>query len=106
MLNCDYCIANHCRRQYKTISMYFRRHFSLALTLRVVPIILMRIKGLLLTNHMQKEMEMILLLPFIKVLIVITLLFGLWVLLGGSVLFAFVSVLITGLLVVRQQDFI
>lgn len=66
----------------------------------------MRIKGLLLTNHMQKEMEMILLLPFIKVLIVITLLFGLWVLLGGSVLFAFVSVLITGLLVVLQQDFI
>lgn len=106
MLNCDYCIANHCRRQYKTISMFFRRHFTLALTLRVVPIILMRIKGLLLTNHMQKEMEMILLLPFIKVLIVITLLFGLWVLLGGSGLFAFVSVLITGLLVVRQQDFI
>ena len=86
--------------------MFFRRHFSLALTLRVVPNILMRIKGLLLTNHMQKEMEMILLLPFIKVLIVITLLFGLWVLLGGSVLFAFVSILITGLLVVRQQDFI
>lgn len=39
---------------------------------------------------------MILLLPFIKVLIVITLLFGLWVMLGGSVLFAFISVLITG----------
>jgi hypothetical protein len=51
-------------------------------------------------------MEMILLLPFIKVLIVITLLFGLWVMLGGSVLFAFISVLITGLLLVRQHDFI
>ncbi|AGN88204.1 hypothetical protein DFO56_10148 [Kosakonia sp. AG348] len=49
---------------------------------------------------------MILLLPFIKVLIVITLLFGLWVLLGGSVLFAFISIVITGLLLVRQHDFI
>ncbi|MGY5957464.1 Phage shock protein G [Kosakonia sp. BK9b] len=49
---------------------------------------------------------MILLLPFIKVLIVITLLLGLWILCGGSVLFAFISVLITGVLVVRQHDFI
>jgi len=49
---------------------------------------------------------MILLLPFIKVLIVITLLFGLWVLCGGSVLFAFISILITGLLVVRQHSLI
>lgn len=49
---------------------------------------------------------MILLLPFIKVLIVITLLFGLWVLCGGSVLFAFISILITGYLLYRQQDFI
>ncbi|XTZ36881.1 hypothetical protein ACQYRI_12850 [Salmonella enterica] len=49
---------------------------------------------------------MILLLPFIKVLIVITLLFGLWILCGGSVLFAFISILITGLLVIRQHDFI
>lgn len=49
---------------------------------------------------------MILLLPFIKVLIVITLLFGLWVLCGGSLLFAFISILITGLLVVRQHSLI
>lgn len=49
---------------------------------------------------------MILLLPFIKVLIVITLLFGLWILCGGSVLFAFISILITGLLVVRQHSLI
>lgn len=49
---------------------------------------------------------MILLLPFIKVLIVITLLFGLWVLCGGSVLFAFISILITGVLVIRQHSLI
>lgn len=49
---------------------------------------------------------MILLLPLLKVLIVITLLFGLWVLLGGTVLFAFVSVLITGLLLIRQHHLI
>ncbi|MNB97235.1 hypothetical protein D3C75_444580 [compost metagenome] len=47
---------------------------------------------------------MILLLPLIKVLIVITVLFGLWVLCGGSVLFAFVSVLITGFLLLRQYN--
>lgn len=46
---------------------------------------------------------MILLLPLFKVLIVITLLFGLWILCGGSVLFAFISVLITGFLLVRQH---
>ena len=49
---------------------------------------------------------MILLLPLFKVLIVITLLFGLWILCGGSVLFAFISILITGLLVTRQHDLI
>ena len=49
---------------------------------------------------------MILLLPLLKVLIVITLLFGLWVVCGGSVLFAFISVIITGCLLYRQQDFI
>ena len=47
---------------------------------------------------------MILLLPLIKVLIVITVLFGLWVVCGGSVLFAFVSVLITGFLLLRQYN--
>ncbi|CAI9408288.1 Uncharacterised protein [Lelliottia amnigena] len=46
---------------------------------------------------------MILLLPLFKVLIVITLLFGLWILCGGSVLFAFISVLITGFLLLRQH---
>lgn len=46
---------------------------------------------------------MILLLPIFKVLIVITLLFGLWILCGGSVLFAFISVLITGFLLLRQH---
>jgi len=46
---------------------------------------------------------MILLLPLFKVLIVITLLFGLWMLCGGSVLFAFISVLITGFLLLRQH---
>lgn len=49
---------------------------------------------------------MILLLPLVKVLIVITVLFGLWVLLGGTILFAFVSVLITGLLLIRQHNII
>jgi hypothetical protein len=49
---------------------------------------------------------MILLLPLLKVLIVITLLFGLWVVCGGSVLFAFISVIITGCLLYRQQDLI
>lgn len=49
---------------------------------------------------------MILLLPFFKVLIVITLLFGLWVLWGGSLLFAFLSIIITGVLLIRQQDLI
>ncbi|WP_165462583.1 hypothetical protein [Atlantibacter sp.] len=49
---------------------------------------------------------MIMLLPLFKVLIVITLLFGLWVLLGGTVLFAFVSVLITGLLLVKPHNLI
>jgi len=47
---------------------------------------------------------MILLLPFFKVLMVITLLFGLWVLCGGSVLFAFLSILITGFLLLRQYN--
>jgi len=47
---------------------------------------------------------MILLLPFFKVLMVITLLFGLWVLCGGSVLFAFLSVLITGFTLLRQDN--
>ena len=46
---------------------------------------------------------MILLLPLLKVLIVITVLCGLWVLLGGTVIFAFVSVLITGFLLVRPH---
>ncbi|MBB3324383.1 hypothetical protein FHW74_003918 [Atlantibacter sp. RC6] len=49
---------------------------------------------------------MIMLLPLLKVLIVITVLFGLWMLLGGTVLFAFVSVLITGLLLIRQHNII
>lgn len=49
---------------------------------------------------------MILLLPLLKVLIVITLLFGLWVVCGGSVLFAFISVVVTGFLLYRQHDFI
>lgn len=47
---------------------------------------------------------MILLLPLVKALIVITLLFALWVLCGGSVLFAFISVLITGCLLIRQHN--
>ncbi len=48
---------------------------------------------------------MVLLLPLLKVLIVITLLFSLWLLCGSSVLFAFVSVLITaGLLVKQSRD--
>lgn len=47
---------------------------------------------------------MILLLPLLKVLIVITLLFGLWVICGGSVLFAFISILITGFLFLRQRN--
>lgn len=55
--------------------------------------------------HMQKENEMVLLLPLLKVLIVITLLFSLWLLCGSSVLFAFISVLITaGLLVKQNRD--
>jgi len=58
--------------------------------------------GAVLAIHIQKENKMILLLPFFKVLIVITLLFGLWVLCGGSVLFAFLSVLITGFMLLRQ----
>lgn len=49
---------------------------------------------------------MILLLPLFKVLIVITLLFSLWLLLGGSVAFAFISILITGCLLLRQQTLI
>ncbi|VYU62381.1 Uncharacterised protein [Metakosakonia massiliensis] len=49
---------------------------------------------------------MILLLPFIKVLIVITLLFSLWVVYGGSILFAFVSIIITGCLLIRQPDIV
>lgn len=56
--------------------------------------------------HLQKENNMILLLPLVKVLIVITVLFGLWVLLGVTILFAFVSVLITGLLLIRQHNII
>ncbi len=47
---------------------------------------------------------MILLLPLFKVLIVITLLFGLWILCGGSVLFAFISILISGLLLLRPHN--
>ncbi len=55
--------------------------------------------------HMQKENEMVLLLPLLKVLIVITLLFSLWVLCGNSVLFAYVAVFITaGLLVKQSKD--
>ena len=54
--------------------------------------------------HIQKENIMVLLLPFFKVLIGITLLFGLWVLCGGSVLFAFLSVLITGFMLLRQYN--
>ncbi|STQ59413.1 Uncharacterised protein [Pseudescherichia vulneris] len=49
---------------------------------------------------------MVLLLPLFKVLIVITLLFSLWVVCGGSILFAFISVLITGCLLIRQQSMI
>ncbi len=49
---------------------------------------------------------MIMLLPLFKVLIVITLLFGLWLLCGGSVIFAFISVLITGCLLFRQHSLI
>lgn len=49
---------------------------------------------------------MILLLPFFKVLIVIALLFGLWLLCGGTVIFAFISILITGLLLIRQHNMI
>ncbi len=47
---------------------------------------------------------MILLLPLLKVLIVITLLFGLWILCGGSVLFAFISILLTGWFLHRQHN--
>jgi len=54
--------------------------------------------------HMQKENEMVLLLPLLKVLIVITLLFSLWLLCGSSVLFAFVSILITAGLLVKQHS--
>jgi hypothetical protein len=52
----------------------------------------------------RRRIKMILLLPFFKVLMVITLLFGLWVLCGGSVLFAFLSVLITGFMLLRQDN--
>lgn len=47
---------------------------------------------------------MILLLPLLKVLIVITVLFSLWLLCGGSILFAFVSILITGFLVIKEHN--
>ena len=47
---------------------------------------------------------MILLLPLLKVLIVISLLFGLWLLCGGSILFAFVSILITGCLLIKEHN--
>ncbi len=47
---------------------------------------------------------MILLLPLFKVLIVITVLFSLWLLCGGSILFAFVSVLITGFLLIKEHN--
>lgn len=47
---------------------------------------------------------MILLLPLFKVLIVITVLFSLWLLCGGSILFAFVSVLITGYLLIKEHN--
>ncbi|CBA29989.1 unknown protein [Cronobacter turicensis z3032] len=47
---------------------------------------------------------MVLLLPLFKVLIVITLLFGLWLFCGGSILFAFLSVLITGFILFRQHN--
>lgn len=47
---------------------------------------------------------MILLLPLLKVLIVITVLFSLWLLCGGSILFAFVSVLITGFLLIKEHN--
>lgn len=57
-------------------------------------------------THAEGNTTMILLLPFLKVLIVITLLFGLWVLWGGSLLFAFLSIIITGVLLIRQQDLI
>ncbi len=47
---------------------------------------------------------MILLLPLLKVLIVITVLFSLWLLCGGSILFAFVSILITGFLLIKEHN--
>ncbi len=47
---------------------------------------------------------MILLLPLLKVLIVITVLFSLWLLCGGSILFAFVSILITGFMVIKEHN--
>lgn len=47
---------------------------------------------------------MILLLPLLKVLIVITVLFSLWLLCGGSILFAFIAVLITGCLLIKEHN--
>ncbi len=47
---------------------------------------------------------MILLLPVLKVLAIITLLFGLWLVCGGSFLFAILAVLITGIALLRQWD--
>ncbi|KZE23678.1 hypothetical protein AVZ29_02725 [Cronobacter sakazakii] len=52
----------------------------------------------------RRKMNMALLLPLFKVLIVITLLFGLWLFCGGSILFAFLSVLITGFILFRQHN--
>lgn len=45
---------------------------------------------------------MILLLPLLQVLVWITLLFSLWLIMGGTILFAVVSVSITALLLIRQ----
>lgn len=46
---------------------------------------------------------MILLLPLLRVLLLITLLFSLWLVMGGTLLFAVVSVTITALMLIRQQ---
>ncbi len=47
---------------------------------------------------------MVLLLPLVKVLIAIAFLFGLWVLCGGSLLFAFISILLTGFMLMRHNQ--
>ncbi|MEY8710172.1 MULTISPECIES: hypothetical protein [Mangrovibacter] len=47
---------------------------------------------------------MILLLPMLKVLVVISLLFGLWLICGSSSLFAILAIIITGGLWFKRQD--